>query len=178
MYLRTLFSLIAGCIIGSLAVNKLDKTVEHITKPPEISTVMSVYVLKEISLQILKMQKISLFAVNDSYNKSDNDKIINQLTKQFNKEPNIMHYETMLKSVDALYKKQADVLIISESNVVILEDLPGYEPFEPNKNPESEENIGEADDPFIIYISGSYSRNGIMNRSLSDVNILAVAHTI
>ena len=47
MYLRTLFSLIAGCIIGSLAVNKLDKTVEHITKPPEISTVMSVYVLKE-----------------------------------------------------------------------------------------------------------------------------------
>ena len=107
----------------------------------------------------------------------------------------VQEYSSARELVEAFFSDRADALIINSAYVNLLEELDGYENFhqqvrilyEVRSNAWSslmqnlqggsdgkDDKASVTKDPFIIYVSGSDTRNKKLSTSRSDVNIMAV----
>lgn len=98
-------------------------------------------------------------------------------------------YDNILDMVQALYEGSVDAMLMNVAYVDVVEAQDGYETFSSRTRTlydHEEENVVTEDsqtaeksittDPFVVYISGSDTRNLTLTTSRSDVNILAVVN--
>lgn len=182
------FSMIV-CSIGSYAFAKADDTMRNIADQEVMTDTVSVYVLADNPAESVFDVKDGLFAISGAYDKAHTDKAIEQINQNVQKTIKTQNYETVLDMVDALYEENVDAMILNEAYVDVIESQDGYEDFgkktktlfdhEVQTTITDHSETDEKDitkDAFVVYISGSDTRNLKLATSRSDVNILAVVN--
>lgn len=202
MVLAVLIAL--GCAALVYVVDRLHDTMEGITDPSVSKTTRNVYVMREDPAASLQDVRDDVFGYVLEYDEEHTQKTLDILEKEVGKILQIQGFDTVFAMVDALYAGQIRALILNDAYLSILEECPGYEDFadktrvlytaeleetKPDPVPETsdqptqptkpEVQLPITERPFIIYLSGSDTRNKKLgNKTRSDVNILAAVNPL
>lgn len=191
---------IAVCIAGTWVLAKAYSTMSSVTNST-VSAVVGIYVRKDDPAQSFDDASNYVFGVTPAYDTENTQKTINELQDQFGKTLNTKNFDTVFAMVDALYNGDVGAIILNSAYVGVLEGFEAYQNFEewtrllldhsvvievviptpdPDQNaddlPEWYQKPQSAEDPFVIYLSGSDTRSNQLTTSRSDVNILAVVN--
>lgn len=180
------------CILITVFVGRLNKTVSNITKDTATSNVIGVYVLKDNSAQNIMDAKKFNFAINDQTEYDyDNTKLtVEDINSKVGSEVKTKKFENVTDMIDALYREDVDAVILNQSYISVLEEQEQYAQFENNtrcihtfevieeieEEEETEEDLSVTEKPFIVYLSGNDTLTKKLQTSRSDVNILAVVN--
>lgn len=189
---------IAVCVVGTSVLAKAYSTMSSVTNTT-VSAVVGVYVMKDDPAQSFEDAHDYVFGVANSYDVENTQKAMEELQDQFGKALDVENFDTVFAMVDALYNGEVGAIILNSAYVSVLEGFEAYQGFAdqtrllldhsveievaiptPDQNaqakPEWYEKPQSAEDPFVIYLSGSDTRSSMLTTSRSDVNILAVVN--
>ncbi len=182
-----LTGLFAGNVLG-----RVNGTLNAISGNKEITDVIGVYVLASNPASSITDAKDYKFAVCSGYDYENSTKAISAIEKDCSLTLDVQEYETVDEIVDALYAGEAGAIILNEAYVGLLEEQESYFTFSTDtkviyeyrivQEVQQEPNGEDADSrpiterPFIVYISGSDTRDKKLITSHSDVNILVVVN--
>ena len=180
---------------GSLMILDAQGTIENVVGQASSNASVSVYVLKEDSAQSIQDAADYNFGIVSGYETERIQEAVDAMEKDLKTTLRISEYENPLEMLTAFFNGDVGALILNSAYVDILEEMEGYEDFRSRIRELHEEKIsgwgsvleslttvvpqkGEAiaTDPFVVYISGSDTRNKTLATSRSDVNILAVVN--
>ena len=176
------------CLIGSYMLIKAGDTLHNIADNVVVTDTVSVYALADNPAQSVADVKDGVFAITQNYDFEHTKKVIDQINENLGTDIHTQSFDTVFDMVDALYAGNVDAMILNAAYVDIIEGQKGYEDFSKKTktlfdhemqsvvtdNVESGKDITK--DPFVLYISGSDTRNQKLATSRSDVNILAVVN--
>lgn len=182
-------ALIAVMIVGVLAINKVDNTVDKVTdKGREEKTEMVIAVLKDSQTEdISDLSELLIGYVNDD-DVDSSKKIMSEIDNSVGGSANYNAFDDNFAMVDALYNQTIKAMVLNKANISVIEEGEGYEDFESKikiiysndivnyikvVDKSQENNL----DKFVVYISGIDTFGDVSVRSRSDVNILAVVDT-
>ena len=197
-------AVIAGCGVAGNAAVKIKKMISSVTDPGKVSAIISVYVLAEDAAQNLQDAQDYVFAAMTSFDTEGTQKATQEMEASLGEEITLRYFDSAPAMVNALYNQEVDALILNSAYVTVLEDIDIYADFtvrtkvlhevilyeepkptdstvpsgetapQPSTEPEKEIHV----EPFVIYISGSDTRNQLLTVSRSDVNILVVVNPV
>ena len=188
--------------IGCLLISKIAKdaydAIGEVTGPTEAVEIDNtfIYVRPEDPAKVITDAADYKFAAIQDYEADRLEEAIKRLENVTAKPLQITYYLSADELADALFANQADALIMFDTSVALLEELEGYESFDEKVRVLYSMDIGEvvkeeipadpvipteptgtiAERSFIMYISGSDTRNDKLRISRSDVNILVVVN--
>lgn len=177
------------CLIGSYMLIKAGDTLHNIADNVVVTDTVSVYALADNPAQTVSDVKDGVFAITQNYDFEHTKTTLDKIKENLGQDVHTQNYDTVFDMVDALYAGNVDAMILNAAYVDVIKDQKGYEDFSERtktlydhevkssvvqENTQSTRNITQ--DPFIIYISGSDTRNLKLATSRSDVNILAVVN--
>lgn len=185
-------------VIGDFALVKAYSTMDSVTSKT-VNAVVGVYVLKEDSAQSIEDAADYAFGLTDSYDAETTQKALDEFQDRLGKTLNVYKYDTVFAMVDALYSGEVNAIILNSAYIGVLEGLENYQTFsdatrvlldhaveievviptpdaDKAEKPAWYEKPQSAEDPFVIYLSGSDTRSNTLTTSRSDVNILAVVN--
>lgn len=182
-------ALIAAMIIGIIAINKVDKTVDIVTdKGTEEKTEMVIAVLADSDVEKITDLSELLIGYLDDYDVNSSKKVMDEIDKSVGGSANYNAFDDKFAMVDALYNQTIKAIILNKANIDVIKDGEGYEDFEDKvkiiysseitnyiEMVDKEQNTNL--DQFVVYISGIDTFGDVSVRSRSDVNILAVVNT-
>lgn len=185
-------------IIATSYVLHAVRTTQSISSGETELSAVSVYMLDE-NAELDASYQYGILKVQDREN---TDHVINKLNEELKQDITIREYESLSALVKALYDHEVDAIIINSGFLDLIEEIPGYEnaaeelkeiskihvekevAANPTPAPQATETGAvptdalPADDHTItLYISGIDNRGGLIEKSRSDVNIVAVANT-
>lgn len=176
-------------IIVAFALDKAGDTLKEITSQKTVTTVVGVYVLEDDAAQSITDAADYDFGYSTAYDGKNIQDTIKKIKKEIGKSPKTEDYEDTMEMVDALYSGDVDAIVLSESYASIVESQEGYESFAKDtrliyeyeivsvaKDSDNKKNDGDLS-KFIVYLSGSDTRNQKLSVSRSDTNILMVVNT-
>lgn len=182
-------ALIAAMIIGIIAINKVDKTVDIVTdKGTEEKTEMVIAVLADSDVEKITDLSELLIGYLDDYDVNSSKKLMDEIDKSVGGSANYNAFDDKFAMVDALYNQTIKAMILNKANIDVIKDGEGYEDFEDKVkiiysseitnyieivDKEQNTNLNQ----FVVYISGIDTFGDVSVRSRSDVNILAVVNT-
>lgn len=190
--------IIVGCLlIAKLAKDAYD-AIGEVTAPTEpVKTGNTfVYVRKEDTAQELVDAADYKFAAIQDYEAERMQEAIKKLEELTGKPLQVTYYLSAKDLVDALFASHVDAVILFDTSIALLEEEEGYESFEEKTRVLHSLDIGEivkneepptepekptgaiTERPFIMYVSGSDTRNKKLRVSRSDVNILVVVNPV
>ncbi len=194
---------IAGCLFGTHVIFKLGQTFNAITEDPTVKAIVGVYVLAEDPAKTIEDAADYKFATTDSYDAENAKATVSAIEDQLNGTITLEKYDSVFAMIDALYSGKAQALILNEAYIDILSDAERYADFTtkakllyehtisatdpvPTESTEESREVSEPTEtttpaeasttPFIMYLSGSDTRSKVLNKSRSDVNILAAVN--
>lgn len=182
-------ALIVAMIIGIIAINKVDKTVDIVTdKGTEEKTEMVIAVLADSDVEKITDLSELLIGYLDDYDVNSSKKVMDEIDKSVGGSANYNAFDDKFAMVDALYNQTIKAMILNKANIDVIKDGEGYEDFEDKVkiiysseitnyieivDKEQNTNLNQ----FVVYISGIDTFGDVSVRSRSDVNILAVVNT-
>lgn len=182
-------ALIAAMIIGIIAINKVDKTVDIVTdKGTEEKTEMVIAVLADSDVEKITDLSELLIGYLDDYDVNSSKKVMDEIDKSVGGSANYNAFDDKFAMVDALYNQTIKAMILNKANIDVIKDGEGYGDFEDKVkiiysseitnyieivDKEQNTNLNQ----FVVYISGIDTFGDVSVRSRSDVNILAVVNT-
>ena len=179
----------AVMIYAVVALSRLTNTLDTITTiKTEIANV-GVYVLTDDDAETLNDLENDVFGILDELDRDNTDKALNKLNTELGVNVSTAEYSGLTYIIDALYDGECRAIILNSAYLDVLSEMEGYEDIDDNIREvtmlEVEETVEEtaeddsdtSDSVFTVYISGIDSRNGLLAKSRSDVNILAVVNT-
>lgn len=192
---------VLGCIISAFTIfisvfvsdvmGRLNTTINNITVDQTVVTdMMAVYVRADDPAQQLADTSSYNYGATTSFDYKDVEDTVAHINEELSTDIVPEEYGSAFEMVDALLQGEIDAFVLNEAHVAIIMDMEGYELFyeqtkviyeyeihtvvEVENNEEVEEPLDVTEDVFIMYISGSDTRNKKLSTSRSDVNILAV----
>ena len=154
-----------------------------------VTDTVSVYALADNPAESVADIKDGVFAITQNYDYEHTKTTLDKIRENLGQDVHTQNYDTVFDMVDALYAGNVDAMILNVAYVDVIRDQKGYEDFSDRtktlydhevKTSVVQENTQDTrditKDPFIIYISGSDTRNLKLATSRSDVNILAVVN--
>lgn len=187
--------IILACLLVSKLAYDAYKTIDEVTTPPTSIQEMYVLVREDDPAQTIADTKLYPFGIIADYDVDHTQRAILQIQELTGETLNVVSFERIAEIADGLLNDQVDAVIMNGAALALLIEDEAYEDFlqkarilhtfllasleetepttEPPTEPE-EKNITE--DPFVIYFSGSDTRNKKLRTSRSDVNILAVVN--
>ena len=196
--------MICGCVVVTTIANDVRKTFEAVqaVQPEaedEPGITRSVYVRTHDAVQTLADAKDYTFGIIQDYDDECTRQAIAAIENQLGTEIKTQSFFNVYEVVDSLLSGKLNAVILNSSFVAFVEEDARYETFTDSTRVLAEvqiEGTGEELDgsglllnseadiaengklkPFIMYISGSDSRNGTLGgKTRSDVNILAVVN--
>ena len=154
-----------------------------------VTDTVSVYALADNPAESVADIKDGVFAITQNYDYEHTKTTLDKIKENLGQDVHTQNYDTVFDMVDALYAGNVDAMILNVAYVDVIRDQKGYEDFSDRtktlydhevKTSVVQENTQDTrditKDPFIIYISGSDTRNLKLATSRSDVNILAVVN--
>ena len=181
-------ALIVAMIIGVIAINKVNQTVDIVTdKGNEEKTEMVVAVLADSDVeQITDLKELLVGYLND-YDAEASKKVMDEIDKSVGGTANYNAFDDKFAMIDALYNQTIKAMIFNKANIEVIKDAEGYEDFEDKvkiiysselvKYIEMVDKTDSNLDQFVVYISGIDTFGDVSVRSRSDVNILAAVNT-
>ena len=195
-----------GCGFLVKVVSDFQNTMDAITTTIISEETRDVYVRMDDPARTLEDAADYVFAVVEGYDEENTllalDAICWELDKDI-QDINVKGYPAMFDMIDALYNGEVDALIMNSGYITILDEYPEYQDFdekarilfeavlevpvaaetEPVEETEPEIETDEPTDitsaPFVLYLSGSDTRNKKLNtKTRSDVNILAIINPV
>ena len=191
---RSIGCVIAALIIaagsyGSYMLAEAGLALNRITDKDIVTDTVSVYVLKDNPAKTVMDAKDSVFAITENYDYEHTKKAIESINDEVGKEIQTQSYDNVFAMIDALYSGDVDAMVLNEAYADIIEAQKGYEDFSDRTKTlfvHEEEKVVEekpqtkeksiTTDTFVIYVSGSDTRNLKLATSRSDVNILVVVN--
>lgn len=178
------------CIVVSSMLVQAGNTLNRISDQAIMTDTVSVYVLKENPAQDMLDAKDYVFAVTENFDYDKTKTTIEEINTQVGKTIQTQSFETILDMVDALYEGSVGAMILNVAYVDLIESQEDYEDFSLKtktlfdhetevlvENQVETQNKDITKDSFIVYISGSDTRNSsLTGNTRSDVNILAVVN--
>ena len=180
---------------ASLLVMDAQGTIQGISGQTGGKLTMAVYVRTDDPAQTIADAADYDFAVVQGYDEARTRQAVEAIEAELGKTITVNEYAGARELLEAFFSGQSDAMILNSAYANLLEDLEGYEDFysrvrilyEVNSSAWSAifENVGEiiqgdkdaiTDEPFVVYISGSDTRDKKLSTSRSDVNILAVVN--
>ena len=178
-------------------VSPLVRVVDNISGSSTETVHVGVYVRTDDENDYDSVAAQYTYGILESIDRESTDKALQELNSNLGATVSCREYPNPALLLDALLNGEVDAIILNESFLDILRDIPGYEekltqireavlhkveverPTEdPTETtvPSSEENEKpqQDEDAFILYISGIDANGRASYRSRSDVNILAV----
>ncbi len=187
-----------GCGLAFKVAFDAYNAIKAVTNEKPITNTMEMYVFvrNDDPAQSLADTAEYSFAIIADYDVDHTQQAIGKIQQAIGKMPVIAQYEMSSAIADALLGGQIDAAILNGASVALLLEQEGYENFtskarilhamalvdleetEPTTEATitQEENITNT--PFVVYISGSDTRNQKLRRSRSDVNILVIVNPV
>lgn len=189
---------VCGCALAAKVASDAYEAIHAVTSSGELADETSIYVLVRADDPATKLEDTAeySYAMLEGYDEENVAKVITAVEQATNTTLDMTKYTTATEVADALLNKNVDAVILSGVNVVLLTDEEGYEDLMSKVKILHEETIEDdsqqgssgdnkpapVDDitknPFILYISGSDTRNNKLRISRSDVNILVVVNPV
>ena len=179
----------ALCIVASSMVWQAGNALANIADNVVVTDTVSVYALADNPAESVADIKDGVFAITQNYDYEHTKTTLDKIRENLGQDVHTQNYDTVFDMVDALYAGNVDAMILNAAYVDVIKDQKGYEDFSDRtktlydhevKTSVAQENTQDTrditKDPFIIYISGSDTRNLKLATSRSDVNILAVVN--
>ena len=180
---------------GSVLVMDAQGTIQGISGQTGNKLTMAVYVRTEDPAQTIQDASDYNFAVVQGYDEARTRQAVEAIEAELGKRITVTEYAGAQQLVEAFFSGESDALIVNSAYANLLEDLEGYENFydrvrilyqvDSNAWTSIIENVGGflsgdqediTSEPFVVYISGSDTRDKKLSTSRSDVNILAVVN--
>jgi LCP family protein required for cell wall assembly len=180
--------LLYGCKALSQALTTLNDITQVTTQTAEVN----IYVRQEDAAQSLSDAENYTFGILQDLDRDNTDEVLSQVRETLGHGVTTMEYTGVLELTDALLDGQVDAIVLNAAYIEMIVDAEGYEDTQdkirvisdhvvvtevvPTAVTGTEETAAE-DGTFVLYISGIDSREGLVSKSRSDVNILAVVNT-
>lgn len=179
----------AVCILVSTMLLKVGNTLNIIAENTVTTDSVAAYVLADDPAESVVDAKDYVFAITEKYDYEHTQKAIEEINTTAQTQIHTQVYDNVLDMVNALYSGGVDAMILNAAYVDLIEAQDGYETFSTKtktlfdhdietvvevEKPSTQRDITK--DPFVIYISGSDTRNFKLAASRSDVNILVVVN--
>ena len=185
---------IVSCV-ASVTILDTQGTIEKVVGQVSSGASVTVYVRAEDRARDLQDAADYRFGIVEGYETQRIQEAVDAMEEELGRALNISAYETVQSLVDALFEEEVDALILNSAYVDILEEIDGYEDFRSrirqihavkisgwtsvleslgNAGSQKVEDIDNT--PFVVYLSGSDTRDKTLSTSRSDVNILLVVN--
>lgn len=192
--------------IGSCAVTILvadvHGTISKLTGKGTVQASVSVYVKTEDPAESINDAADYRFAIVEGYDTERTQEAIDSIEEKLNKQLDITAYSDVQAMLEDFFSGDIGALILNSAYTTVLEDLDGYEDFSDQvralheveitvqnnslweqwkesfggKVSETPKSGDITQDSFVVYISGSDTRNKKLVVGRSDVNILAIVN--
>lgn len=178
----------AVAIFACIVMNKVGNTVLGITSDNTVKKIVGVYVLADDPAKTIGDVAYYSFGYETNYDAENTNKAIKDINSKIGREINAQNYEDPMEMVRDFYDCQIDAIILDESYASLIEDQDEFSDFLDDTKIVYEFEIvteanGNAKKPsgdlssFVVYLSGSDTRNKNLSISRSDVNILMTVNT-
>lgn len=189
-------------VIASVYFGLAVQTMKNITQETKIEvSVVNVYMLAEETNEQTELSADMLYGILEVKDRENTDHTVRMLEQELNATLRTKNYEDSFALVDGLIKHEVDAIILNSAFLDLLRDMDDYQNVDQQlrivkntrverevvvkNNPSSASNrpgigpsVVTSEDglPSILtmYISGIDSRDGLIDKSRSDVNIIAV----
>lgn len=194
---------LALLLVGTLYLVRAVDTLDDITQVEVESADVGIYVRAEDGAQSITSVKGYQFGILSSLDRENTDAAIVEIQKELGENLTVQEYEGLAELIDGiLTTRQTDAIIINSAYLDLLEEMEGYEnaysqlrevhvqkvetaiipdetlplDYKPEEQDLLAVPIVPESNAFTMYISGIDSRSGLIKKSRSDVNILAVVN--
>ncbi len=194
-----------GIIVGCGFVAKVAwdtyRTLHTVTTTPEETDINNMYVVvrEEDPAKTIADTGDYRYGIIAEYDEERIQELIAQIQEQTGKTLSVTSYEMTAALADALLNQQVDAVIVNGAAIAVLSEEEAYEDIldkvrflysvplsqldspEPSTEPtvpSVEEDRTVTNSPFVVYISGSDTRNKKLKISRSDVNILVIVNPV
>ena len=175
---------------GSFVLFKFKNTLDAITSNEVTESLIGVYVLKDDPAQTVEDLAEYDFGIQNFGNTDHINDALNEIKNIIGDSFSAEDFDTIFKTVDALYSGEVKAIITDISYIGLIEEIDLYKDFSSKTRLiwkysalEKNEPLNEEDnsqvsifDPFVVYLSGSDTHSTYLTKSKSDVNILAVVN--
>ena len=185
---------IVSCV-ASVTILDTQGTIEKVVGQVSSGASVTVFVRSEDRAHDLQDAADYRFGIVEGYETERIQEAVDAMEEELGHSLRISAYETVQSLVDALYEEEVDALILNSAYVGILEEIEGYEDFrgrirqihevkisgwtsvlESLGNVSTQKGEDVTNTPFVVYLSGSDTRDKTLTTSRSDVNILLVVN--
>ena len=202
--LSILFS--AVMILGIAYINKGLSTAKEITTPVEETASVGIYVRADDINDFSQVAATYRYGILSQQDRENTDDAIKQLDKEYDVTITPQEYDGLPLLIDAILNSDVDAIILNSAYLDLLPEMEGYEdaanqlkevtithvkrqvveaqldPDAANRLQGNTKETDTSDDSqegniFTVFISGIDSRSGLIEKSRSDVNILASINT-
>lgn len=176
---------------GIYYMNGAMSALKKITTTKTEISLIDVYVTADDMAQTIEDANGYTFGILGSIDRENTDEAITKIQDDLGSAITTTEYDSYIMMLDALENSQIDAMILNTAYVDVLSDLEGYTDIndrirsiaeyeiehktETIEKPVIEEE--KDDNVFTVYISGIDSREGLISKSRSDVNILLTVNT-
>lgn len=175
-------------IFSFLVLNKVGDTIMGITSKDTVTTVVGVYVRADDPAVTIEDAEDYLFGYSEAFEADNTRAALKAIKKEIGSKPATESYDDIMTMVQGLYSGDVDAMVLSESYAAIVADQEGFENFENDtkliyefqivsKVKKTEKKKPGDLSSFVVYLSGSDTRNPTLDVSRSDVNILMAVNT-
>ena len=177
-----------GCALISKVAWDANSLIDNVTDADKLPSTRNTYVLvlNDDPAQTLADTKGYTYGAVENYDVEHTEQITVAIENEIGEVLSLEYFPQTAAMADALYNGAVDAIILNGAGIAFLTEEVGYEDFldrarilytlsfesvvEPVETTPVEEVVTS---PFVVYISGSDTRNDFLDVSLSDVNILA-----
>ena len=180
--------MLAGAIFAFLVVSEVGDTITNITSRKTVTSVVGVYVRANDPAQTIEDAADYNFGYATNYDVANTKDAIIDINKALARQITTTSYEDSVVMVQHLYDSKIDAIILNESYAGIISDQEEYQDFSEKTrliyeyevvtkvHKDNKKSDGDLS-TFIVYLSGSDTRNKTLDVSRSDVNILMAVNT-
>ena len=181
--------ILCGCALVCKVCLDASSLIDNVTDTNKLPSTRNTYVLvmNEDPAQVLVDTKRYAYGAVENYNVEHTGQMITDIETQLAQTLNLQYYDRASAMATALYSGEIKAIIMDGASIAFLTEETGFADFldrvrvlytlsigtttVPEETTPPEEIVTK---PFVVYISGSDTRNDFLDVSLSDVNILAV----
>lgn len=184
-------------VLGGMYVYKTTSTLSGITGVNTEIAQMGVYVRADDAAATAQDASGYTYGILSTLDRENTDTTVAQLGEELGVQLQTKEYQGLTDLVDGLLREETGAIILNQAYFGILEEIDGYADVESRIKEISVQNVETTIAPettadngsaaqdtasgdgkvYTVYISGIDNRGGIVAKSRSDVNIIAVANT-
>lgn len=192
-------------VIFAISSVYIYKTTDTLSKISGVNTEIAqvgIYVRAQDQAESLAATSGYTYGIITDLDRDNTNKILEDLKSEFGTDIQVQEYRGLTELVDGLTREETSAIILNQAYIPIVEEIEGYADIEsrirqvdvrnvesvietsnevadkPQSAQQDQQNPGDTDkNVYTVFISGIDNRGGMVAKSRSDVNIIAVANT-